>query len=315
MQKILITGASGFIGSALCGRASDAGLQVVAAHRTLPTPVPTKNYIEHRQVGEIHRATDWTDALAGCDVVMHLAGRAHHLREKPSEALALHREVNTQGTLRLVQQAIEAGVKRFVFVSTIGVNGTTTKPGQMFREEGVPAPETAYAISKWEAEKGLQALAVASGMELVIIRPPLVYGWGAPGNFSRLVHLVSRGLPLPLAAIHNQRSFISIRNLTDLLLVCATHPAAANETFLISDGRDFSTPQFLQMIADSMGVKLRLFPIPTLLLKAAAWCLGQSATARSLCDSLCVDTSKIQRLLQWQPKAPRLQSFATPLEH
>lgn len=301
MHKILVTGASGFIGSVFCEAALRHGLQVAAAYRSPPSGEHNHPNLTTYSVGDVHRTTEWQYALAGCDTVVHLAAAAHG-RCRATDAAYYH-EVNTQGTLRLAQQAVQVGVRRFIFVSSIGVNGTVTAPGQAFRETDTPAPKSAYARAKLEAETGLISIAAAAGMEWVILRPPLVYGLNAPGNFHRLIQLVKLGLPLPFASIRNQRSLIGIDNLTDLLLTCTTHPRAANELFLVSDGKDVSTPELLHVIADVIGVKLRLFPVPPALLKAVAACLGQRMAAESLCDSLCIDTAKLQQLLQWVPPA------------
>lgn len=296
-ERILITGASGFVGSAVCRKIVASKRQATACYRI--TPKTHDPALAMAVVGDIGATTDWRAALKGCDAVIHLAGVAHG---KGSD----FREVNIEGTLQLARQALEAGIKRFLFVSTIGVNGTYTAENQTFCEEDIAAAMTDYASSKYEAEQQLQTLLAARSMEWVIIRPPLVYGWGAPGNFNRLMRLIASGVPLPFANIrNNRRSLIGVDHLASLLLYAIDHPRAANELFLVKDQADYSTVDLLRLTAQAMDKPLRLFPIPTALIKMAAQIIGKKALASAFCDSLCIDSSKIERLLGWQP----LQGF------
>jgi nucleoside-diphosphate-sugar epimerase len=221
--------------------------------------------------------------------------------DREGEPLKAFREVNVVGTLNLARQAAAAGVKRFIFISSIKVNGEQTPLGQLFFSHDVPSPEDFYGISKHEAEQGLRELAAETGMEVVIIRPPLVYGPDVKGNFANMIKLVGKGLPLPLGAVHNKRSLVALDNLVDLIITCIDHPGAANETFLVSDGEDLSTTQLLQGVAEAMGKPSRLIPVPAGLLKFGATLLGKKALAQRLLGSLQVDISHTQKCLNWTP--------------
>ena len=295
----MLTGASGFVGAALLQRLHGDGRDVVALVRTLsrglPVSVPTV------RVGEIAGTTDFAKALEGITTVVHLAARVHVMRDTVADPLAEFRAVNVEGTLNLAQQAVASGVQRFVFVSSIGVNGVQSAPGKAFSEADQPNPHNAYALSKWEAEQGLLRVADETGMEVVIIRPPLVYGCGAPGNFGSLMRALQRGWPLPLGAIHNQRSLVALDNLVDLVVTCLTHPAAANQTFLVSDGEDVSTTELLRRMGAAMGRPARLIPVPARCLKLAAAMVGKPDVAQRLCGSLQVDIEKTRTLLGWRP--------------
>jgi len=298
-MRVLVTGATGFVGSRLIQAFKDSpGIDALAALRDVEraSGVP----VEFLVVGEIFAGTDWMVALQGVDVIVHLAGRAHVMKESPTDALAKFRTVNLEGTAALARQAIEAGVKRFIFISSIGVNGAHTIK-RPFDEASVAAPHADYAISKFEAEQALQEIAEKSAMEWVIIRPPLVYGAQAPGNFRRLLKLISLGLPLPFASVENLRSMISLENLVHFLLLCTTHPAAANQLFLISDGIELSTPELISVLAKGMGLKARLLPCPPALIRWGANLLGRGALYTQLCDSLIIDSSKAKSLLDWSP--------------
>ena len=296
-QGMLITGANGFVGRALCVMAVNRGMAVRGAIRS---PCALTTGVENLVVGNIDNSTNWQDVLRSCEVVVHLAARVHVMQEAAGDPLAEFRRVNVQGTLNLARQAATAGVRRFVFISSIGVNGAQTFQ-QPFTDQGQVAPHSPYAVSKYEAELVLEALAVETGMEVVIIRPPLVYGPGAPGNFGSLMRWLRRGVPLPLGAIHNRRSMVALDNLVDLILTCIDHPAAANQTFLVSDGEDLSTTQLLQRLGRALGKPARLIPVPAILLKAGAALVGKPAIAQRLCGSLQVDISKTQQLLGWTP--------------
>jgi nucleoside-diphosphate-sugar epimerase len=296
-QRILITGANGFVGRALCAYAVAQGYIVIGITRSLCSlPKGVKNVV----VGDIDNRTIWRDVLLGGDLIVHLAARAHVMSDTAVDPLEEFRRINMKGTLNLAGQAADAGVRRFVFVSSIGVNGVETFQ-RPFRAEDEGAPQSPYAVSKYEAELGLQALAARTEMEVVIIRPPLVYGSGAPGNFASLMRWLQRGVPLPLGAIHNQRSLVALDNLVDLLVTCLRHPAAANQIFLVSDGEDVSTPELLRHMGQAMGRPARLIPVPASLLKLVAAMIGKQDMAQRLCGSLQIDMSKTEELLGWRP--------------
>ena len=299
-EHVLVTGATGFVGAALVQRLLEdkpVGEIVVAVRRytkTFPTGV------KQAMMGDLLEEFDWQSALKDVSAVVHCAARVHVEGDKAADPLAAFRAVNVQGTLTLARQAAATGVRRFVFISSIGVNGAETVQKLFFAQDRV-APHSAYAVSKYEAELGLQALAADTGMEVVIIRPPLVYGSGAPGNFGSLMRWLKRGVPLPLGAIHNQRSLVALDNLVDLIVTCITHPAAANQTFLVSDGEDVSTTELLRRMGQAMGRPARLIPVPAGLLKRVAALVGKPDVAQRLCGSLQVDIEKTRRLLGWTP--------------
>lgn len=297
-MMLLITGSSGFLGQALCLEAAERGLTVRAASRScIDFPVA----LESVAVGEIDGNTDWLDALRRCDVVVHCAARVHVMREDAADSLTEFRLVNVKGTLNLARQAAAAGVRRFVFVSSVKVNGEETLPGQAFTEGDVPAPQDPYGQSKHEAELGLRQLAADTGMEVVIIRPPLVYGPGVKANFAALMCVVQRGWPLPLGAVRNHRSLVALDNLVDLIVTCLHHPAAANQTFLVSDGKDLSTTELVRGMAQAAGVQVSLWRVPVWVLQAAAGALGKGAAVQRLCGNLQVDITKARTLLGWVP--------------
>ncbi len=295
---VLLTGATGFIGSALLQRIISDGLHnlTIAVRRAIDVPAAVRVV----PVADLTANTDWTDALQRVDVVIHTAARAHVVVESATQPLVDFRKINVQGALALAQQALEAGVKRFVFISSIGVNGasTGTRP---FTENDQPLPHAPYAVSKFEAEVALQALCAGSTMQLVIIRPPLVYAGHAPGNFSRLLKLVSFSMPLPFALVKNQRSMVALENLVDFVLCCATHPAAANQTFLIADQQPISTPKMFHCLSQGMGKRVPLFPVPVSLMRFSAKLVGRTGLYNQLCGSLEIDTSKARTLLGWRP--------------
>jgi len=298
-EEILVTGASGFVGGQL--------ISWMTAHAQPSTAV--LGAVRSKQagddsgliaVGEINGDTDWSEALRGRCVIVHTAARAHIMNDTAADPLTEFRSVNVAGTLNLARQAATAGVKRFIFISSIKVNGEQTMD-QPFTAGDMPAPEDPYGISKWEAEQGLRELAITTGMEVVIIRPPLVYGRGVKGNFASMIKLVGKGLPLPLGAVHNKRSLVALDNLVDLIITCIDHPDAANETFLVSDGDDLSTTQLLRGVAEAMGRSSRLIPVPASLLQFGATLLGKKAVAQRLLGSLQVDISHTQKCLNWMP--------------
>jgi len=297
MSCVLLTGASGFIGRALCVEAVARGIALRGTSRS-QSGLPKG--IDNVVIGSIDDSTDWGAALNGCNAIIHLAARVHVMEDASADPLAEYRRVNVFGTLNLAQQAAKRGVRRFVFVSSIGVNGALTfkKP---FTTEDQAQPHSPYAQSKYEAELGLQALAAETSMEVVIIRPPLVYGPGAPGNFGSLMRWLRRGIPLPLGAIYNQRSLVALDNLVDLIVTCLAHPAAANQTFLVSDGEDVSTTGLLRRMGCAMNHPARLIPVPADLLEWAAALVGKRDVAQRLCGSLQVDIQKTRQLLGWNP--------------
>lgn len=294
-MKALVTGPNGFVGQALCTVLDRAGWQVARAVRR------TRGDAGEVAVGDIGADTSWQEALQGCDAVVHLAARVHVMRDAAADPLAEFRAVNTAGTLNLARQAAQAGVRRFVFLSSIKVNGEETRSGRPFRADDPPAPEDAYAVSKHEAEQGLLALAAETGMAVAIIRPPLVYGPGVKANFRAMMGWLARGIPLPLGALDNRRSLVALDNLVDLIVTCLSHPTATNQVFLVSDGEDVSTAELLARTGLALGRPARLISVPTALLQLAARLLGKAAVARRLCGNLQVDISKTRDLLGWQP--------------
>lgn len=298
--KPLITGAAGFIGAALVARLSNSlrfSVSGSVRHRSSGLP----NTLQQIVVGDLSPGMDWEPALRGRDTVVHLAARAHVMRDGV-EPLAEFRRINVDCTLNLARQAVVSGVRRFVFVSSVGVNGTATGAAP-FRENDPPAPREPYAVSKSEAEDVLRLLSNGTGMELVIIRPPLVYGPKAPGNFGRLARLVRRGIPLPFGAVQNRRSLVGLQNLVDFIVTCMEHPSAANETFLVSDDDDLSTADLIRRMSHAMGQPARLVSVPPAILMAGATLLGRREILRRLTGSLQVDISKARRVLGWSPPA------------
>jgi nucleoside-diphosphate-sugar epimerase len=257
--------------------------------------------VEPLVVGRVDDATHWTGALRDVDAVIHLAARVHVVKDTSADSLNQFRKVNVFGTLNLARQAAAAGVKRFVFVSSVKVNGESTPAGHAFTEADEPNPQDAYAVSKLEAEQGLREIAAQASMEVVIVRPPLVYGLGVKANFAALRRAVQRGWPLPLGAVRNQRSLMALDNLVDFIVTCTTHPQAANQTFLASDAHDLSTPELVSGLARAAGVPARLLPVPVWVLQAGATLLGKGDAVRRLCGNLQVDISKARELLGWVP--------------
>ena len=298
INRIMVTGANGFVGQLLCADALAHGLEVCGVTRRSGVSLPNvKNVV----VSNINSKSDWTFALEGCDVVVHLAARVHVMRDTADDPLAEFRHVNVGGTEHLARSAAAAGVRRFVYVSSIKVNGEETHNGEAYSEQSEPAPKDPYGISKWEAEQALHRVAKETGLEVVIVRLPLVYGAGVKGNFAQMISVVVKGVPLPFASVNNKRSLIYVKNLTDALMLCATHPAAAGNTYLVSDGEDVSTSDLLRKLAVAMGKKSRLFSCPVVLLKLAAKIFRKSDQVGRLLGSLQVDSSKIRRELGWVP--------------
>lgn len=292
-MKVLITGATGFVGTTLCDFLGASAYKVVPAVRA-------KSGISNEiVVGHLDASTDWRSALTGCDAVVHLAARVHVMNDSTENPSALYRATNTEATLNLARQASQAGVKRFVFISTIKVNGEGRDAA--YRETDVPAPEDAYAISKWEAEQGLQRIAQETGLEVVILRPPLVYGPEVKANFLRLMKAIQRGWPLPLGAIRNRRSLLYLGNFVDAIRLCVEHPAAAGQTFLLDDGQAVSTPELIRAVARAMGRPARLLAVPVGMLAFMGALLGKRAAVARLTGSLHVDSSAIRSRLGWTP--------------
>lgn len=299
----LVTGASGFVGSAVMSEISrrghgDWGFVGRGSVRTRPS-----SWIQRSEpivVGDINDRTNWRQALSDVEVVVHTAARAHVLREKVDDSLAMFRSVNVDGTVNLAEQSLQVGIRRFIFISSIGVNGSQTF-GSPFSECDAPKPKEPYAVSKLEAEVALRRLFAGTQTQLVIVRPPLVYGPNPPGNFHRLLNLAATGLPLPLGAIQNKRSFVAVDNLVDLIVTCIDHPAAANETFLVSDGEDISTTQLLKRMRAALGKPARLLPVPAWMLEAGAVLFGKRDMYQRLCGNLQVDISRTKDVLSWSP--------------
>lgn len=291
--RILVTGASGFVGAALMQRLKIEGRHAYAAIRTVAPNA--------RLAPDLSADANWLPVLHGIDVVVHTAARVHIMNDKAADPLTVFRETNVAGTLTLARQAAEAGVRRFVFISSIKVNGEETAPGTAFSAADIPAPIDAYGISKAEAEAGLQQIARDTGMQVVIIRPPLVYGPDVKANFQNMMRWLQRGIPLPFGSIQNKRSLVALDNLVDLITICIDHPAAANQIFLAADGDDMSTPELLCRVAAALGTTAKLFPVPTSMLTSAAYLIGKPAIAQRLCSSLQVDISAARQLLGWQP--------------
>ncbi len=297
---IFVTGANGFVGCSLCAALVNSGQTVVAAARhSSPERVPgITNFLV---INTLDSNTDWQNGLHGCDTVIHLAARVHVMNDPVADPLTEFFKVNVDGTLNLARQAAATGVRRFIFISSIKVNGESTVLGQPFSPDDVPEPQDPYSISKYEAEQGLRRLAAETQMEVVIIRPPLVYGPGVKANFQNMMRWLKRGLPLPLGAIHNKRSLLALDNLVDLISICIDHKDAANQTFLASDGEDLSTTELLRRMAHMLGKTVLLIPVPPLFLEAGFSFLGKNNMAQRLCASLQADISKTQTLLGWTP--------------
>lgn len=288
-MKVLVTGANGFVGSALVDYLRAREDAVIAATRA-----PSENAVS---VGDITGATDWSAALAGCDAVVHVAARVHQMKEQAENAEALYRQTNVEGTVNLARQAVAAGVRRFVFLSSIKAMGEAGH----FAEAMPCRPEDAYGRSKREAEEALLKLSVETGLEVVILRLPLVYGPGVKGNFLSLMGIVKKGLPLPFGAVRNARSLLYLGNLLDVIALCLAHPAARGRIYLPSDGAEVSTAQLIRAIASAMGRKTTLIPVPTSLMLTAAGMLGKGPAAARLLGDLSVDSSPLFRELGWRP--------------
>lgn len=297
-MKFLVTGANGFVGSALCDALFVHGYAARGAVRSARAIV---DKCERAIIGEFDEQTDWGNAIAGMDVVIHLAARVHVMQDDASDPLAEFRKVNVAGTENLARQAARAGVKRLVYVSSIKVNGEVTDGVSKFSESDITNPQDPYGVSKWEAEQALHRVAADTGLQVVIVRPPLVYGAGVKGNFAQMLKVLAKGIPLPFASVHNRRSLVYVGNLVDALILCATHTAAVGQTYLVSDGEDISTPDLLRQLGMAMGHPARLLPLPVAILKLVGSLSGKGDQIERLTGSLQIDSGKIRRELGWVP--------------
>ncbi|WP_160108873.1 UDP-glucose 4-epimerase family protein [Pseudomonas izuensis] len=299
-KRILVTGGTGFLGNALVQRfCTFSDVLVIAPLRSISSKLPET--VEKTYISDINEDTDWSASLAGVDTVVHSAARVHVMHEDAHQSIDKFRAVNVKGTLRLARQAVQAGVRRFIFISSIKVNGETTPLGRPFSADDVPHPMDAYGLSKYEAEQQLLQLAENGLIEVVIIRPVLIYGPGVGANFRQMMHWLSKSLPLPFGAVSNQRSLVSLENVVDLVVTCVDHPGAANQVFLVSDGEDVSTTELMRRLVAYLGAKTWLLPIPGALLVTLASLVGRGAVAQRLFGSLQVDIRKNRELLGWQP--------------
>lgn len=302
MHKILLTGYSGFVGSHLLNTINSAYALSLLGR----TPPKYMDFDFHQS--ELNELSDFSESLTGVNTVIHCAARAHIMNDNSQDPLTEFRKINTHGTVNLAKQAASTGVKRFIFISSIKVNGEFTEPGTRFKEDDIFIPTDPYGLSKYEAEVDLRRIADETGMEVVIIRPVLVYGPGVKANFSSMMKWVKKGLPLPLGGIkQNKRSLVSIDNLVDFIVTCIEHPNAANQTFLVSDNEDLSTTGLLNSMAIALNVPNRLIPIPASWFKFSAQLIGKPAIAQRLCGSLQVDISKAKELLNWTPPYSRVE--------
>ncbi len=300
-MKILITGANGFVGLPLSEYLISAGHQVVGTLRSNDALKILNPHFQLKVIGDIDEVTDWQDCLGGVECVIHLANRAHVMNEQSSNPLALYRKVNTAGTLNLARQASTAGVKRFIFMSSIKVNGESTLPGQALSPKDQHTPVDPYGLSKYEAELGLKLIAEQTGLEVVVIRPPLIYGPRVKANFLKMMRWVEGGMPLPFGAIQNQRSMLGLDNLINFIELCLTHPDAAGQIFLVGDDHDVSTTELLKEIAAAMDCPSRLLSIPQYYIENLLIILGQRHISERLCGSLQLDISLAKTRLAWRP--------------
>ncbi len=300
-MRCLITGGNGFVGRALTSHVLASGCEVRLSLRQPPSADQIVG-VETVEIGSLSLKNDWTAALRKVDRIVHLAARVHIMNDNSSDPIAEFRRVNVEGTANLARQAAAAGVRRFVYLSSIKVNGECTQEGHPFTADDAPAPADPYGVSKHEAEQALRQIAADTGMEVVIIRPPLVYGPGVKANFESMMRWLARGVPLPLSAVtQNRRSLVALDNLVDLIVTCLSHPAAANQTFLVSDGDDLSTASLLRRMGAALGHPARLFYVPPSLLKLGAQAVSKPGIYQRLCCSLQLDIAKTRQLLDWTP--------------
>jgi len=310
MKKILITGASGFIGQSLIK-------SLFNSSRSVRGTIRSRNLFfsdaktEYVFIGDINLKTNWRESLINIDCIIHCAGKAHAIKSKKNNLSKIYQSVNVDGTKQLAEQAAQAKVRRLIFLSSIKVNGEDTnndiiikflnEKKNVFSHKDLASPKDHYAISKLEAENALWEISSRTGLEVVVVRLPLVYGYGAKGNLERLIKLVKSGIPLPLSLVKNQRSMIGIDNLVDLLIRCIDHPEASGKTFLASDKEDLSTPELIKLIASSMGRRTNLFPFPISMLKFLGSVFGKSEEINRLVGSLRIDDSYTKEILNWTP--------------
>jgi len=299
LDVFVVTGGNGFVGGALIQELVDRGYAVRAAARALPDTQRDK--VDYVLAPALDVEADWQDVVRDASIIIHTAGRVHIMHEKSNDALAEFRRVNVEGTLSFARQAAEAGVKRFVFLSSAKANGEETLKGQPFSADSEPDPKDPYGQSKLEAEIGLRQLGEQFDMEITILRLPLVYGPGVKGNFATMMRILKLGIPLPLASVDNRRSMIGLNNLIDIIILSSHHIKAKNQTFLVSDGDDLSTERLLRLLGRAIGCDARLFYCPTALLSFGAVLFGQTEMARRLLASLELDISKTRKLLDWTP--------------
>lgn len=298
-MKVLVTGANGFVGKALCKSMESNGWHVRGTVRSAEQAAKLPAGVEVVQIESIGEETDWSDALAGVDTVVHLAARVHVMNDTATDPLSAFRQVNVAGTERLARMAATNSVKRFVYISSVKVNGEGALTP--YTEHAASAPQDPYGVSKWEAEQILHKIAAETGLEIGILRPPLVYGPGVKANFLRLFKIVDRGIPLPLDSINNHRSLIYLGNLVDAIVACINHPKASGRTYLVSDDEDVSTPELIRSVAAALDRPARLFPFPPTLMRFAGKLFGKSDAVERLISSLTIDSSKIRQELGWKP--------------
>ncbi|MFT5926891.1 MAG: nucleoside-diphosphate-sugar epimerase [Candidatus Azotimanducaceae bacterium] len=309
----VVTGANGFVGSWLVNSLVAAEIDVCACYRT--SAIQVVQGVTAHHVGNIDESTDWLAALENADNVIHCAARVHVMNDNSLDPLSEFRRVNVGGTLNLARQAVAAGVRRFIYLSSIKVNGDGTTKGEQYTAADVVHPEDPYGISKCEAEEGLRQISRETGLEVVIVRPPLVYGVGAKGNFAALARVIKKGFPLPLGSLlNNRRSLVSLNNLVDFLTLCLAHPKAANETFLVSDGEDLSTRGLIEEMAKALGCPIRLLPFPVGVMQLAAQIIGKGDVARRVLGSLQVDINKNRELLGWVPSVSVAEGLKVALQ-
>jgi nucleoside-diphosphate-sugar epimerase len=303
-MKILITGSTGFIGSALVSRLIEDGFTINCAVRNEVCVAPDrdqKKRLKIIKVGDLRLSVDWKNATEGVETIVHLAARAHNLNKDDNNSLSDYYKINVEASLKLARQAASVGVRRFIYMSSIKVNGESTAMGRPFTPLDIPMPQDAYGRSKHQAEMGLIKIAAETGMEVVIIRSPLVYGPGVKGNFLTMVRYLSQALPIPLGSVSNLRSLISLDNLVNLIVKCILHPAAANQVFLVSDGEDISTPSLIKRLGGALGARVCLISVPIPLLYLIASIFGYLPMIKRLCSNLQLDSSKTKELLNWTP--------------
>lgn len=296
---VLVTGVTGFIGRFLCSQLIVKDFRIRGTLLEYEKPSSLGDGVEPATVEPLGANTSWNNALVGIDIVIHLAARVHIMDDPSTNPLDEFRKVNVEGTLKLARDCVSVGVRRFVYVSSIKVNGEENIVP--YTPDSLPKPTDPYGISKWEAEQGLRKIASETALEVVIVRPTLVYGPGVKANFLNMMKIISKGIPLPLASINNKRSLIYVENLVDALATCATHPKAAGQTFLVSDGEDVSTPELIRRTASALGMPTRLFPFPVTLMRLAGKLIGKSGAVNRLTGSLIVDSLKIREELGWSP--------------